>query len=56
MRDPPPATEELRQARHALDQAERDLEAARRRLAHARDAVEALAEAEDPEGKSWGAH
>lgn len=44
---------ESRQARRALDQAERDLETAVRRLRQARDALEPPAPDDE---KSWGAH
>jgi hypothetical protein len=45
---------ESRAARHALDEAERDLETALRRLASAREALEAVHRPLDE--KSWGAH
>jgi hypothetical protein len=44
-----------RAARRALDQAERDLAEAMRRLALARDALETTRQ-QPPEEKSWGAH
>lgn len=45
---------EWRQARRAIDQAERDLETAVQRLRSARDSLE-IRSASDEE-KSWGAH
>lgn len=45
---------ETREARHALEQAERDLETALRRLAEARNALETSPQPTDE--KSWGAH
>jgi len=45
---------EWRQARRAIDQAERDLETAVKRLRSARDSLELRSAPEDE--KSWGAH